>query len=154
MQGARRLAGACAAALALASGCGGADDGGDEARRDRAYIEQVNVAVERFAREAKQLPSGFEAGTLRTYSAALDRAAANLRGIDPPPVVATLHERLATDVAGYADAIEDAAQAPLSDDPDRVVSAQQELLEATRTANAQVNRTLTQIGRKLDAESG
>jgi cytochrome c556 len=147
--GGRRLA-ACAVAACILAGCGG-DDG--QAERDRAYIEQVNTAVERFAREAKRLPSGFEAETLRTYSAALDRTAKRLRDIDPPPSVARLHAQLADDVAVYADAIEAAAQAPLSEDADRVVAAQQDVMRATETANTEVNRTLEAIGRRLD-ESG
>ncbi|MBX5440763.1 MAG: hypothetical protein IRZ32_04455 [Solirubrobacteraceae bacterium] len=151
MQGGRRRLAACAAAACLAAaGCGG-DDG---AERDRAYIEQVNVAVERFAREAAELPSGFEAETLRTYSAALDRTAQRLRDIEPPPSVRALHEQLAEDVAVYADAIEEAARAPLSRDAETVVAAQQDVLRATETANAEVNRTLQAIGRTLDAESG
>jgi cytochrome c556 len=148
--GGRRLA-ACAVAACILAGCGGGDDG--QAERDRAYIEQVNTAVERFAREAKRLPSGFEAETLRTYSAALDRTAKRLRDIDPPPSVARLHAQLADDVAVYADAIEAAAQAPLSEDADRVVAAQQDVMRATETANTEVNRTLEAIGRRLD-ESG
>src|SRR5690606_33848418 len=98
-------------------------------------------------------PSGFEAETLRTYSAALDRTAKRLRDIDPPPSVARLHAQLADDVAVYADAIEAAAQAPLSEDADRVVAAQQDVMRATETANTEVNRTLEAIGRRLD-ESG
>ena len=153
MQGRRRRFGACAVAACLLAGCGGGDDE-QRAERDRAYIEQVNVTVERFAREARRLPSGFEAETLRTYSAALDRTAERLRGIEPPTSVARLHERLAADVAGYADAIEEAAQAPLTEDPEVVVAAQQEVMRATETANAEVNRTLKAIGRRLDGESG
>jgi len=139
------------AAVSLA-GCGGGDD--QDAQADRAYIEQVNGAVQRFAREAKQLPAGFEIGTLHTYSATLERTADDLRAIDPPESVAALHRELAGDVSTYADAIDAAASAPLSKDPDQVVAAQQALLKATATANREVNRTLREIGRRLDAEQG
>lgn len=135
-------------AAATLVGCGGGDD--QDAQADRAYIDQVNGAVERFAREAKQLPAGFEAHTLRTYSATLDRTANDLRAIEPPAAVATLHRQLAGDVSTYADAIDEAASAPLSKDPNKVVAAQQALLKATTTANRQVNRTLQEIGRRLD----
>jgi hypothetical protein len=137
--------------LALA-GCGG--DDGKDAQADRTYIDQVNGAVQRFAREAKQLPAGFETDTLHTYSATLERTADDLRAIDPPSAVASLHKQLAGDVSTYADAIDAAASAPMSKDPDKVVAAQQALLKATATANREVNRTLTAIGRKLDAEQG
>jgi hypothetical protein len=139
----------CVAVVGLAlAGCGGDDD---QAKRDQTYIASVNTAMQRFAQAAKALPSGFKADTLRTYSAALDRAADSLRRIEPPDSVATLHRRLTTDVAGYADEIEKASQAPLSTDPDRVVAAQQQLLKATNAANSDVNRTLTAIGDRLDA---
>jgi hypothetical protein len=149
MAGIRRgLALALLAAVTLA-GCGGGDD--KDGQADRAYIDQVNRAVQRFAREAKQLPAGFEADTLHTYSATLERTAEDLRAITPPDSVATLHQDLAGDVSTYADAIEAAASAPLSKDPDQVVAAQQALLKATATANREVNRTLREIGRRLDA---
>lgn len=151
MRGVQRLIVMCVAVAVLAlAGCGGNDD---QAKRDTAYITSVNAAMVRFADAAKALPSGFKADTLKSYSATVDRAADALRRIDPPSSVATLHTRLTTDVAGYADQIEKAAQAPLSSDPDRVVAAQQQLLKATKTANADVNRTLTAIGKKLDAEA-
>jgi hypothetical protein len=150
MAGPRRVVAAVAALAVIAlAGCGGDDQ---DAQADRTYIDQVNGAVQRFAREAKQLPSGFEADTLHTYSATLERTADDLRAIDPPASVAGLHRRLAGDVSTYADAIDAAASAPLSEDPDRVVAAQQALLKATATANREVNRTLREIGRRLDAE--
>jgi hypothetical protein len=135
----------------MLSGCGG---DGKDVQADRTYIAQVNGAVQRFAREARQLPAGFEADTLHTYSATLQRTADDLRAIDPPSAVASLHQQLAGDVSTYADAIDAAASAPLSKDPDKVVAAQQELLKATATANREVNRTLKAIGRRLDAEQG
>jgi hypothetical protein len=151
MAGPRRVVAAVAALAVIAlPGCGGGDD--KDAQADRAYIDQVNGAVQRFAREAKQLPAGFEADTLHTYSATLDRTAQDLRAIDPPASVANLHAELAGDVATSADAIDAAAGAPLSKDPDKVVAAQQALLKATATANREVNRTLKEIGRRLDAQ--
>jgi hypothetical protein len=151
MRAPRRLIGVCAVVLCVVvAGCGGGDD---EAKRDQAYISSVNTAMQRFASAAKKLPSGFKTGTLHTYSAALDQAATNLRRIDPPASVASLHQRLASDVSGYADAIDQAAKAPLSADPDRVVAAQQALVKATRSANTDVTRTLTAIGRRLDAQA-
>lgn len=138
------------AVVALA-GCGGDDE---DAKADRAYIDQVNGAVQRFAREAKRLPAGFEADTLHTYSATLERTASDLRAIEPPSSVANLHAQLAGDVSTYADAIGAAATAPLSEDPERVVAAQQKLLQATTTANREVNRTLKAIGQTLDADRG
>ncbi len=154
MQGARRLTRACAVALSVVTlgvlaACGDSDD----AKQDQAYIEQVNAAMQRFAQAAERLPTGFEAETLHTYSAALDRAASSLRRIEPPASVARLHERLASDVAGYADEIDKAAEAPLSSDPDRVLAAQQRLMKAAKTANADVNETLAAIGRTLDDQS-
>ncbi len=154
MAGLRRAVAAAAAiplAVVTLAGCGG-DAGAHDAQADRAYINRVNVAVKRFAREAQRLPAGFEADTLHTYSATLDRTADNLRAIRPPAPVAALHRQLAGDVSSYADAIDAAASAPLSEDPDKVVAAQQDLLDATRTANREVNRTLRAIGRKLAAD--
>ena len=150
MAGMRRAVALALVAAATLAGCGGGDAG--DAQADRAYIDQVNGAVQRFAREAEELPAGFEADTLRTYSSTLERTADDLRAIQPPESVATLHQELAGDVSTYAKAIEDAAGAPLSKDPDAVVAAQQALLEATATANREVNRTLREIGRRLDAE--
>jgi cytochrome c556 len=148
----RRVVALALLAAATLAGCGGGDD--QDAQADRAYIDQVNGAVQRFAQEAKELPSGFEADTLHTYSATLEHTAADLRAIDPPDSVATLHRQLAGDVSTYAEAIDAAASAPLSKDPDKVVAAQQALLKATATANREVNRTLREIGRRLDAERG
>jgi hypothetical protein len=142
---------ACVVTLGLVlAGCGGDDD---DAKRDQAYITSVNAAMQRFAQAAKALPSGFKADTLKTYSAALDRAAGSLRRIQPPDAVASLHQRLTSDVAGYADEIDKAAQAPLSSNPNTVVAAQQQLLKATNAANSDVNRVLTAIGEKLDAQA-
>jgi hypothetical protein len=152
MAGTRRVVALVLLAAVSLAGCGGGDD--QDTQADRAYIEQVNGAVQRFAREAEQLPAGFETDTLHTYSATLERTADDLRAIDPPASVAALHRELAGDVSTYADAIDAAASAPLSKDPDKVVAAQQALLKATATANREVNRTLREIGRRLDAEQG
>ena len=152
MAGMRRGVALVLLAAALLAGCGGGDD--KDAEASRAYIDQVNVAVKRFARGAKELPAGFEADTLHTYSATLERTAEALRAIEAPESVAALHEQLAGDVSTYAAAIDEAASAPLSKDPDTVVAAQQALLKATATANREVNRTLREIGRRLDAQVG
>lgn len=151
MAGVRRVVAVGLLAAAALVGCGGDDQ---DAKADRTYIDQVNGAVQRFAREARQLPAGFQADTLRTYSATLERTATDLRAIEPPSSVTNLHAQLAGDVSAYADAIDAAAGAPLSDDPDRIVAAQQKLLQATATANREVNRTLKAIGQTLDAERG
>jgi hypothetical protein len=143
---------ALAAAGALV-GCGGGN-GGEDANR---YVDAVNRAQTGFARTVERLSGRIsdasspaqDRRTLRSFNGAVSDVVADLRRIDPPPDVERLHRRLVADMGDYGTEVRQATQTLSSDDPRRLVAAQQRLLRATDTVSSQINETISAINRRL-----
>lgn len=146
------LAALLALVVLLAAGCAnGSTDGANR------YVEQVNAAQTDFARTVRKLNGRVtgtssprrDRATLRSFTRAVDAVVADLRRIDPPAPVASLHGRLVRDMEAYAGEVKSAASALRSRDAQRLIDSQQRLMKATSTVSGQINAAITAINRKL-----
>ena len=133
--------------LALAAGCGGGDDGGEQAD---AYVDEVNAAQQAFSDRVEQIGAGGDdEQALAAFSDAADQAATDIRGIEPPEEVAELHGRLVRGFDDFARETAAAEDAITSGDLDRVLAAQEDMLEATETQQRLIRTTVAQINAEL-----
>jgi len=150
---ARRLlaAGALVLAVALAAaGCGGS------VQKDNSYVDRVNLAQSQFSSSFNQLSRSItptstptqDRKTLRAIQASIAKTVTNLRAIDPPDKVKTLHSDLVNAIAGYGDAIS-TAEDGLSGTVSQATRAQAQLATDTGRASAQVTAAISAINQKL-----
>jgi hypothetical protein len=86
---------------------------------------------------------------LRSFDSAVRRAVVDLRRIEPPEEVVTLHRRLVGEIDQYGARVQREAGTLRTKDPARLVAAQQRLLSATKTVSREINATIDQINRRL-----
>lgn len=136
----------------LLTGCGG----GDERKRDNAYVDAFNVAQRRFDATVKRLPVASERTSraqdrqaLAGYEAAVTRVVADLRAIKPPDSVAPLHQRFVASFEGFGRVVRQAAAAVRSGKLPAVLDAQTRLAQARDALTKQVDRTVAAINDKL-----
>lgn len=150
---ARRLltAGAVVLAVALgAAGCGGSVE------KSNTYVDQVNLAQTQFASSFTRLSREITASstpaedrkTLRAIQGSIAKTVTNLRAIDPPDEVKSLHGDLVDAIAGYGDAIGTAEQG-LSGTVAEATRAQAQLATDTGRASTQVTAAISAINQKL-----
>src|SRR4051794_4260833 len=147
----RRALGGIAAVVVL-TGCGASKT--DEANR---YVDAVNRAQTQFAGTLDRLSgrvsatSGQTADTrvLRSFDSAVNRVVVKLRHITPPDDVTALHQRLVGQMNAYGRRVRRETATLRSNDPRRLVAAQQRLLSATGDASGRINATISAINRRL-----
>ena len=142
---------AVAGLLALA-GCGSND-----VEQTNRYVDAVNAAQGRLSGTLDRLTGRItsasspaaDRATLHAFDAALARAIAQLRSVQPPADVAPLHRRLVGTLGGYGADVRRQTAALRSDDPRRLVGAQQRLLDETDQVSRRMNATIASINRRL-----
>lgn len=135
----------------FAAGCG------DDAEERNAYVDKVNRAQKSFADTVQELSGQIteesstdsDRKTLRRFESAIDGVVEELRSIEPPEEVETQHGELVETMDGYGDEVSAAVDALEEEEPEELVSAQRELLEATRRVSADINRSIGEINGRL-----
>lgn len=148
-------AAAAAALTAAALATAGCTDADREAAN--GYVRAVNAAQGEFKRTFDRLATditptstpGQDRRTLAAFQAAVDRTVRRLERVRPPERVATLHDRLITEIGAYAEHIEVARQAFATREPRRIIEAQGRLVGAVGRISAAVNRTIDRINARL-----
>lgn len=138
------------AALLFGSGCG-------ETERNNNYVEAVNKAQNAFAATFERLQGQItressatqDRRTLDRFQTAIDKVVADLRAVETPERVKTLHNRLIAQIASYGDEIEKAERAFKSKDPARILGAQGRLVTAVTQVSTKINATIDAINTKL-----
>jgi hypothetical protein len=141
---------AAVVALAGASGCG-------DSERNNKYVDAVNKAQNSFAATFDRLQGeitttsspGKDRQTLERFQGAIDKVVADLRAVDTPETVETLHRRLIAQIASYGDEIDKAEKAFASKDPARILGAQSRLVTAVTQVSTKINATIDAINKKL-----
>src|SRR3954447_7808889 len=149
----RRALGGIAAVVVL-TGCGG--NKADEANH---YVDAVNRAQSQFAGTLDRLSGRISATSrqsadrrvLRSFDTAVSRVVGRLRGITPPGDVTGLHRKLVGEMDAYGQKVRHETATLRSNDPRRLVAAQQRLLSATDDASGRINATISAINRRLGA---
>jgi hypothetical protein len=135
--------------------------GTDEAAKERnTYADQVNRAQSNFARSFKSLSEritstttpGRGRKTLQGFEDAVDDVVVDLRRIDAPADLQPLHKELIDEIAGYGEAIHKAKEEFATGSPQRSERAQSDLVSATTSISARINRTIAAINRRLQAK--
>lgn len=145
-----------AALLTLVAGASAAGCGGDAEERN-AYVEQVNRAQQSFADTVQELSGQIteqsttdsDRETLGRFESAIDGVVEDLSTIDPPEEVSTQHGELVETIDGYGGEVSAAVDALEDDEPDELLTAQRELLEATGEVSADINRSIGEINGRL-----
>ena len=150
---ARRLltAGAVIVAVALgAAGCGGGVE------NSNTYVDQVNLAQTQFASSFTRLSREITASstpahdrkTLLAIQSSIAKTVTELKAIDPPDKVKSLHGDLVDAIAGYGDAV-GTAEENLSGTVAEATRAQAQLATDTSRASSQVTAAISAINQKL-----
>jgi outer membrane PBP1 activator LpoA protein len=148
-----RRALAVLAAAALLAGCG-SSDGTKEANQ---YVDAVNAAQGRLTTALDRLSGEISTSTdpaadrrtLQAFDAAVGRAVATLRRIEPPGDVAPLHRKLVRELETYDRELRRETAVLRSNDVKALLAAQRRLLAATNETSQQVNDTLDAINARL-----
>lgn len=139
-------------ALALAaSGCG------SDTKAANAYVDAVNQAQSEFATKFDQLSGQItststakqDRQTLDGFRQAIDKAVADFRAVKAPSKVKPLHAKLIAEISAYGDQIDKAKGAFSDNDPQAIVKAQADLVNAVTKVQAQINQTIADINKKL-----
>lgn len=143
---------ALALALALsASGCG------SDTKAANDYVDAVNKAQNEFATKFDQLSGQItststaaqDRQTLDGFKQAIDKVVADFRAVKAPDKVKPLHDELIAEVSAYGAQIDKAKGAFSNDDPQAIVKAQADLVNAVTKVQAQINQTIADINKKL-----
>lgn len=153
MRGAVRgvLAVALVLSLATATGCGG------DTKAKNSYVAAVNKAQAEFvavvddseSRLSGNVPDAETATQLEAIRAAAAKVVVELRGVQPPGRVRTLHGRLIQEAQGLVVAFRKAATAYRSGDASQILTAKVDLSKDVSQVNAQLNATIQALNSKL-----
>lgn len=141
---------AAAVSLVGTAGCG-------DTERNNDYVDAVNKAQNAFAATFDRLQGEItstsspnkDKTTLNRFQAAIDKVVADLRAVDTPERVKSLHQRLIAQIASYGDEIDKAEKAFSSKDPARILGAQSRLVTAVTQVSTKINATIDAINKRL-----
>ena len=136
---------------AVVAGCG------TETKKANDYVDAVNRAQNQFATTFDRLSSRItststpqqDQRTLDGFKRAVDKVVGDLRAVEPPDTVKTLHDQLVAEIASYGREIDKAKSAFANGRPKEIIRAQTELVTAVTRVSGQINRTIDAINKKL-----
>ena len=137
--------------LALAvAGCGSDDGRGD-------YVKALNQAQAQLRQRFTKLGSRItptstpkqDQRTLAAYEDVVHSTVNDLRAVDPPGGLDTLHQRFVAELAGYGTAVRDARQRLDSDNPRTILAAQSRLKASLARTGQQLNAAINAINDKI-----
>ncbi|WP_027007765.1 hypothetical protein [Conexibacter woesei] len=148
-------AAALLAVVAALAGCGSSSDGASGARAD--YVKALNSAqsglASRFTKLGEKITPTSSAkqdrATLGAYETVVDSTVSQLRAIDPPTGLETLHRRFTAQLAGYGSAVRTARARITGDDPRAILAAQGDLQASLQRTGRQLNATIEAINKNL-----
>ena len=143
-----RLLTVIALALTLvAAGCGS-----DTADKNE-YVNAVNKAQTDFADGIGKVQQGASASdgaaVFDEMKASVDKVVADLKAVDPPEDVKSLHDQLVSQLADFGDAVEKAGSSIESGDAQTLATAQATFAREVSGVGAQIGATIQQINAKL-----
>jgi sigma54-dependent transcription regulator len=135
----------------VATGCG------SDTKAANDYVDAVNKAQNDFATSFDQLSAQItststaaqDRDTLDGFKQAIDKVVTDFRAVKAPDEVKALHGRLIAEISAYGEAIDKAKLAFSDEDPQAIVKAQADLVNAVTHVQAQINTTIADINKKL-----
>ena len=136
---------------AVAAGCG------TDTKAANDYVDAVNRAQNDFASTFDRLSSQItstsspeqDQRTLEGFRRAVDKVVGDLRAVQAPDKVKTLHDRLIAEISSYGEEIDKAKSAFVKGSPKQILKAQTDLYSAVTRVSGQINRTIDAINKKL-----
>ena len=151
-----RAAVICAASLSLvaAAGCGGSDT---QSSNDYvAALNKVQTDLVANVQKVGSTPSGGSsdpvASAKQTFSkleSAIKQGVTDLKGVQAPDKVKSLHNELIAEVQQFGDQVKAAGDSLNSKDPTAIVTAQTKFATSATTLQTKISRTIDAINKKL-----
>lgn len=136
-------------------GLAGCSDGG--VKQANAYVGAVNAAQGRFAATSERLLADIvpddvpveNGAALSRFYGAVDGFADELRAIQPPAAVRTLHDRLISAIVRFGGELRRAGRGITSGSASRILTGQERLAAATAAVGKRINATIAAINTAL-----
>jgi hypothetical protein len=130
---------------------------GSDTKEANGYVTAVNRAQDEFAATFDRLSKEMTATstpeqdrrTLRGYKTAVDKVVGDLRAVHVPDKVTDLHAQLIAALVAYGRRLGRVTAAFDKGDPSSIADAQVDLAGAVTQVDAQINRTIAAINKKL-----
>lgn len=143
----------CVAMLSLVvAGCGG------DTKSKNEYVSAINKVQTDFANSVQKVGTSQAAGsdpaaaakkTFSNLKAAIDKVIADLKGVEPPDEVKTLHGDLISEMTEFGSQVKSAGDSLSSKDPTAILSAQSKFAASASTLGTRISKTIDAINSKL-----
>ena len=138
-------------ATAALAGCAGSD-----VEKSNEYVAAVNDAQSAFTETSERLQAeiepgepGGDPGAFREFYGAVDDFVGELRAIEAPAPVRSLHERLIATMVRFGDSLRSAGAKITSGQAGRILDGQEQLATATNAVATDLNKTIRAINDTL-----
>jgi hypothetical protein len=149
-----RAALVCLAVLSLvaAAGCG------SDTKSSNDYVGAINKVQTDFADNVQKVgsssPSGADPATAakQTFSnleVAIDKVISDLKGVEAPDKVKSLHNDLISEMEQFKSQVSEAGDSLNSKDPQTIVTAQTKFARSASTLGTKISQTIGSINKKL-----
>lgn len=149
-----RLAVTSLAVLSLVVGVGC----GSDTKSSNDYVSAVNKVQTDFANNVRKVgsstPSGADpaAAAKKTFSdleTAIDKAISDLKGVQAPDKVKSLHNELISEMEQFKSQVSEAGDSLKSADTQAIVKAQTKFATSASTLGSKISKTINDINSKL-----
>ncbi|HEX4735161.1 MAG TPA: hypothetical protein VH247_12160 [Thermoleophilaceae bacterium] len=149
-----RLAVGCAVVLSLIAGAGC----GSDTQSSKDYVSAVNKVQTDFASDVRKVgsstPNGADpaAAAKKTFAdleTAIDKAISDLKGVQAPDKVKSLHNELISEMEQFKSQVSQAGDSLNSKDPQAIVKAQTQFATSASTLGTKISQTIADINKQL-----
>lgn len=147
-----RPAALCLAVLSLvAVGCG------SSSKSTNDYVSAINKVQTDFANNVRKVgsapagsnPAKAAKDTFTNLQAAINKAVADLKGVQPPDKVKPLHNDLVSEMTQFDNEVKAAGDSLNSKDPKTIAAAQTKFATSASSLGNRISQTISQINQKL-----
>lgn len=150
-----RAALVCVAALALVAGAG---CGGDT-KEANDYVSAVNKVQSDFANSIQKAggargskssdPTAAAKQTFGDLNTAIHKVVSDLKAVDPPDEVKTLHNDLVSEMSEFQRQVKAAGESLSASDPHTIATAQSKFAASASSLGTRISKTIDEINAKL-----
>jgi|SRR3954454_20769788 len=135
----------------VAAGCG------SDSKSTNDYVSSINKVQTDFAKNVRKVgstPAGTDPAkaakdTFTSLQAAIDKVIADLKGVQPPDKVKSLHNQLISEMRQFDNDVKAAGDSLSSKDPKAIAAAQAKFAASASSLGTRISQTISQINQKL-----
>jgi hypothetical protein len=135
----------------VAVGCG------SDSKSTTDYVNAINKVQTDFANNVRKVgtaPAGSDPAkaakdTFTNLQAAINKAVADLKGVQPPGKVKPLHSQLVSEMTQFESDVKAAGDSLNSKDPKTISAAQSKFARSASSLGTRISQTISQINQKL-----